>query len=212
MAKIYEKGRGEVVDLVNEIMKEHHPQLYAHDVTVDILFIGESDKNGVLVPTLKHDGYSAAATVKSNSIKDRCLGLSDAVITVDMATWKDLSDIKRRALLDHEITHLQLVPIEKGSMIMKTDDLGRPKLKMRLHDWQLGGFTSIAQRYKDDALEVEAVHASRDEYGQYFWDWSANAIGPDGKAVDSVEISFKSRGKTTRTTLKNLKAAASKVG
>lgn len=46
------------------------------------------------------------------------------------------------------------------------------KLKMRLHDWQLGGFIAIARRHGGHAPEVRAVRACVDDKGQYFWDWS----------------------------------------
>lgn len=48
---------------------------------------------------------------------------------------------------------------------MKTDDVGRPKLKMRLHDWQMGGFREIAQRYGSDALEVVEARKFEEVYG-----------------------------------------------
>jgi len=231
MGKFYEKGRGEVVDLVDDIMKSHHSALYAHDVTVAVLFLGEYDKDGVLIPTLKHGGYQAAATIKATSTKDRCLGIADALLTIDLAIWKELSHIKKRALIDHEITHLELIPEAKGSKAMKIDDQGRPKLSMKLHDWQLGGFTSIARRYRDDALEVEAVRASRDENGQYFWDWSAigekvnnfkeiverdlehlTSHGGKKRKVDDCKISITHAGKTVETTMEGMRAAANRIG
>jgi hypothetical protein len=46
-----------------------------------------------------------------------------------------------------------------------TDDLGRPKLEIRPHDFQIGGFRSIAVRHGDNALEVIQVRQMVKDFG-----------------------------------------------
>jgi hypothetical protein len=88
---------------------------------------------------------------------------ADAEILIDMEQWEKLTDNQRLALLDHEITHLEVQVDDVG--LVKTDDQGRPKLKLKLHDWQLGGFRSIAQRYGADAIEVMEANRFSTDYG-----------------------------------------------
>ena len=42
-------------------------------------------------------------------------------------------------------------------------------------DWQLGGFSAIARRHGEHALEVREVRKCR-EGGQYFWDFGETTL------------------------------------
>ena len=95
------------------------------------------------------------ATIKINSYRDRVEGKADVTITIDGHHWDELSDAELAAVLDHELTHLELVIEEDGSV--SRDDIDRPKLRMRKHDFQIGGFNEVAKRHKADSLEVQAV-------------------------------------------------------
>ena len=90
--------------------------------------------------------------MKVNSEKHRAQGLPDASIVIDQDAWGDLSDQSRIALIDHELEHLERYLRAKNEPL--EDDLGRPKLKVKLHDWQLGGFRSISERHLEHAKSL----------------------------------------------------------
>ena len=184
------KAARDVVMLLVDVLHEHHPVLAACEVRVDALMADARTEKDAEKRALKHGGYPAAATIAIVPLKRRALGQGDALLTIDAAVWDGLAPDEQRALIDHELTHLEVardgaasadgsrvvgVDPDTGEMLgaPKADDLGRPVLRLRLHDWQFGGFTEIARRYRTSALEVQAVRACRDGRGQYFWDFDA---------------------------------------
>jgi hypothetical protein len=143
-------------EVLNQVIVSYHRILLDSDVTIALLTVRNFDANGEQVdPALTHGGYPAMATIKINSYRDRVEGKADVTITVDGQRWDELSDAELAAVLDHELTHLELVLEEDGSV--SRDDIDRPKLRMRRHDFQIGGFNEVAKRHKADSLEVQAV-------------------------------------------------------
>jgi hypothetical protein len=160
MPTVHEKADDEIAALVAEIMKEHHWELAEAGVTIGCLIATNPDAAAV-----KLHGYPCDAVVRIVPLKQRVHGMPDAEIVIDGGEWETLPDERRRALIDHELTHLTLA-LDKKTKKPKTDDLGRPKLKMRLHDWELGGFAEIAKRHGDAAPEKRAFRNTADKYGQ----------------------------------------------
>lgn len=103
-------------------------------------------------PILKAHGYPAIATVKITSLKDRAKGVADVEIIVDEEKMARMTAAERAAVFDHELTHCELQINERGAP--KRDDLGRPKLKIRPHDVQVGWFTEVVERHGRNAAEV----------------------------------------------------------
>jgi len=89
-------------------------------------------------------GVKALGICRKIPLKERALGRGDAEICLDGEWWKDAPEPEQRALLDHELHHIEVKIIEGA---MACDDLGRPLLKIRKHDYELGLFTIIAQRH-----------------------------------------------------------------
>lgn len=165
MGVIFEQADANVHQMASEIIERFHPELRPNGesfIRLCILLAShDSDKKGSAV---KHDGYDCAAVISIIPYKQRVDKRADAEIVIDKDTWiNELTEPQQRALLDHEITHLEILHDESGAI--KTDDVGRPKLSLRNHDWQLGGFRSIAQRYGNDALEVIAARKFDEGYG-----------------------------------------------
>lgn len=176
MGKTYQRADEATAAMVKSAMSKWHPTLLDAGVTVDALMVADFDpETGEVFPALKHGGYQAAATIKANNLQLRVLDNADALLVIDTCNWDRLGEAERVALIDHELTHL-LVVMDQGSI--RRDDHGRPRLKMRLHDWQLGGFTAVARRHGEKAPEVQAVRQCR-EGDQYFWDFT----GPELRAV-----------------------------
>jgi hypothetical protein len=114
-------------------------------------------------PALKDRGYPAAAVISVIPTKQRVDKRADAEILIDESRWKGMTDGQRRALLDRMVTYLEMQKDDVG--LVKTDDIGRPKLKLLLCDWHLSGFRSIAERYGEDAMEVQEARRFREVYG-----------------------------------------------
>ena len=172
MTKTYERQiDNEVTALVAAVRRENHRYLEGADVAVDVLMVSDiDDESGEVLAALKLHGYPAQATIKIVGPAQRALGQGDALMTLDFVSWRELPPAARRALIDHELTHLEVVCGKKGEI--KRDDSGRPKLKMRLHDYEIGGFREVIERHGKTAPEVITAKACA-ENGQYFWDFDA---------------------------------------
>lgn len=147
MAMTYSLAGGEILSVLNEALV-NHPQLVAHDVKIGLLMAYDPTGGG-----LKHGGYPAAATVRIVSAKDRITKGYDAEICIDQQWWDSARPKHRVACLDHECCHLSLVKDDFG--VVKRDDHGRPKLRLRKGDWNGGdGFMEVVERHGDFSLEL----------------------------------------------------------
>lgn len=138
--------------LLEQVLQEHHPDLVEVGVTFALLFA--FPKEGATGPPLKLHGYPCLATVKVNSVKARLEGAPDCTITLSEPDWVGHPEGRKRAILDHECTHV--VVCRDGEGAPKYDEAGRPKLGTRLHDAQWGGFFEVARRHGPAAVETEA--------------------------------------------------------
>ena len=154
----YEVVGLEVLNMVRDVIKKWHPQLGENGVTLDVMFArGHRDKYGTTTrPAITVGGYVAQASIRVNSLKERVRGACDATLLIDGDNWKDLTVEEQECLIDHELEHLVFVR-DKKIGIIKTDDAGRPKLKLKKHDWQFGGFNAVANRHKQISSEVQFI-------------------------------------------------------
>jgi hypothetical protein len=153
-------------DLLRKVRSKYHGRLDENEVTVGLLraWPNETEENAV-----KLHGYPCAAVVKITPYAQRVLGIPDAVITLDGRAWDRFSEKERVALLDHELEHLELAVDSEGNL--KSDDHGRPKLRMKLHDWELGGFAAVAGRHGTAALEVQSFRNAHEAFYQEVFSW-----------------------------------------
>lgn len=166
--KTYERADEKTRSLVQEAMENYHQRLIGQQVTVAVLMAADIDPDsGEVWPALKLAGYPCAATMKVTPLADRALGREDALLTLDAAKWHSLNHDEKLALLDHELCHLEFVIDEDGAV--RRDDQKRPKLRLRLHDIQIGAFREVAERHRSAALEVQEIRKSFNERGQGFW-------------------------------------------
>lgn len=110
---------------------------------------------------LKKNGVKALGITRKLPLKDRAMGRADAEIALDGAWWEKAPGAEQRALLDHELFHL--VPTGKR------DDLGRPLLKLRPHDYEFGWFEAVANRHGNASQERQQAQRLIDQSGQFFW-------------------------------------------
>lgn len=175
---ILERADADVREMVLDVMHQYHGELEMHDVRIDLL-MATGDKD-VLCPLRLH-GYPCLAVVKITPYEQRAKGAKDASITFDKWRFEEMSEEKQVALIDHELHHLSIAYDKNGRV--KLDTLGRPKLKMRLHDVQFGWFTRIAERHGEASVERMQARVLAEEYGQLLFPWAADAIMPPAVAV-----------------------------
>ena len=150
MGKTYEKAPAFCRTVIGDLLAKYHGELCAMDLVVDLLLVrAPRDAEGYPTgPALKSSsGFPAAATISITKLKDRVMGRGDCEILIDGDRYSKWSEDYLRALLDHELEHLEFT----GNV----DDIGRPKLKLRPHDVEFGWFDATARRHGDHAVEVQ---------------------------------------------------------
>jgi Putative phage metallopeptidase len=166
MGTTYELVNDDTHRLINRVLIEHHADLHRAGVTIQAMMASRIDKeSGEIEQALKVRGYPCAAKIQITSYQDRVRGLPDVKLTIDEASWRELSVSRREALIDHELCHVMVAYDADGNV--KRDDLGRPKLKSRAHDFELTWFTEVAERHGEAAIEVREVQRFMETYGQY---------------------------------------------
>ena len=140
--------------LIFEVMHKYHGGLESAGVTAQILYAyPKHDEAGEsLGPALMSGGYPALATVQILGHKRRAAGDADIEITLDWENWSVSSNAEQMAILDHELTHIELKTDSNGRA--KRDDGDRPLLKICKHDRQFGWFDVIAHRHGEASAEV----------------------------------------------------------
>ena len=156
----YEKCDGQTIQLLGQLIGKYHSPIKEAAVTFDLVFASKEDKDGNPLPAVKLHGVAASAKVKITTLEDRARGIADVKIVIDRNQWNSAKPETRAAILDHELTHVTLK--DEG----EEDDLGRPKLKLRDHDWIAWGFDSIVERYKEFSPDYIAFYDAADHFRQ----------------------------------------------
>jgi len=171
-------------DLIKRAMAMYHSELAGAGVTVHAVFASNIDKEtGEICPAVKVHGHTAAAKMQVTSLQDRARGLPDAKLTIDEYSWKRMAESRRVALIDHELEHLVLKTDDDGIVF---DDRGRPKLKLKIHDWQFQGFAKIIERHGEAAVEHREMVRWQEKGGQYsLFPLVGTKEVPNGKDVSS---------------------------
>lgn len=164
----YQMAEKAVAKLVAQVMKRFHGALDDAGVTVDVLMAhARTDKNGDPVgPALSLGGCACVGKIKVMSLKDRAAGRADAEMILDGDRWLEFADEVQAAIVDHELTHLELCIGDNG---LRTDDLGRPKLRLRKHDHQFGWFDEIVRRHGENSIEWEQYAQFTNVTYQQLW-------------------------------------------
>lgn len=167
----YARGDSDLHKTVQDVMERYHGDLDDAEVTVTVLLAyGPRDAHGDPVgPAITVHGVPAWASIKVTSLRDRAAGMSDAIMLLDGDRIDEWSYEELEAVIDHELTHLELRVDERGNV--KRDDLDRPRLAIRRHDWQFGWFDEVARRHGAASPEVrqakQLAEASGDLYQLY---------------------------------------------
>lgn len=161
-------GIGELACEILNAYETHKPLVDAK-VKFDFVFafakVGEAGER--LGWAIKRRGVRALGYARIVDLKDRALGHGDAEITLDGDYWGEIGADKQRALLDHELHHIELKTDKFGSLVL--DDLKRPILRTRPHDYEFGWFTVIAERHGEASNERIQARTILDKDGQFYW-------------------------------------------
>lgn len=132
--------------LVYALVDEHHEELSRTNVRIALAW-ATGWKPDV-------DGRVMLGKCKKATDLDRELAPFDFVILLNRDFWQNprVTDLQRRALLDHELMHAAVAYDENGDA--KVDDRGRTVYRIRKHD--LEEFSDIAQRYGCWKRDIEA--------------------------------------------------------
>jgi hypothetical protein len=154
----YIKAPSDIVQMVEDAKAKWHDPLVKHGVTVGVLLANARRDEETGEPTgaaLSHGGYPALGLIRLTNLRDRVAGLPDAMMLLDGDQWPELPTPRQVALIDHELSHIQLVKDDEGNV--KVDDALRPRLKLRKHDIVVGGFVAVIERHKGEACEAVAL-------------------------------------------------------
>lgn len=175
MPKVFIKADGDTEAMLGECMRKYHQDLADNEVRVLVLMVRPAiNKDGdVTSPSVSFAGAAAAAKCSLVNARDRAVMPYDARIEIDEDQWDDLTSPQQMALLDHELTHLEITRDSDGK-VAQTDDL-RPKLSLRNDDWIITGFKEVVDRHGDDALECQSFKRLWDKHGQSLFPWAAEA-------------------------------------
>lgn len=163
--KCYSAVTDEVLRALERMRAMYHPELDQAQVTVGALFVFDDEASSENV--LTHNGYPAGAMVRITSLRDRALGMPDAVMIIDRAYWLMLRGPQCDALVDHELQHLELV-VDEDTNLPLGDAIGRPRLSIRKHDRQMGWFDEVARRHGEASPEVRQARSLIAETGQLY--------------------------------------------
>lgn len=157
----YEQCPDEISRMARKLINEHYPDIKAAEVRIGYIFADSGEDGG---PAVLIGGYPKLAKVRKTSQRERVQGMPDAEIIIDKAKWAELEDETKRAVMDHELYHLVPDVVEK-------DPAGRPRIVLRLHDIELGGFADIAKRHGEHSIEVINARAIAEAHGQLLFDF-----------------------------------------
>lgn len=174
--KTYSAGSTEVELTIERVRKQFYrcKQRDVFDaeslenVTIGALFVFDIEDSSK--QALQHGGYPAAAMIRITPLRERALGVADAVIIIDRAVWLSMKTDQCDALIDHELHHL-VRDIDEDTMRPKTDAVDRPKLLMRKHDRQFGWFDAVADRHGENSMEVRQARSLLAETSQLYFDF-----------------------------------------
>lgn len=121
--------------LLNELVAAHHEDLVEARIALAWCTSWKADVDGIVT----------LGKCRKASDLDRELSEWDFIILLSREFWRDqmVTDVQRRALLDHELCHAAMSLDEQGEP--KVDERGRVVYRVRKHD--LEEFTAIAERY-----------------------------------------------------------------
>ena len=170
MSKNYEMASQEDVKLMNEIIDKHYKELRDYDIQIGLFYLyPKLDKDGNSKgPSIKSQGVACAANIRIVSDLNRLTDNTDVKIVLAQEIWSKISKEEKEAILDHELYHLVIAKDPKTDeplTISETSD--KVKLKMKVHNIVLWGFSDIIERHKMNSQELQILDGISKRYAPY---------------------------------------------
>ncbi len=171
MSRTYTQADKDTLDLVREILATHYPAIRGMVPELQIgVLLACSDKEEK--PALTRGGYPVAGQIRVISQENRAAGGPDVLITLDGDQWSDRSVVEQYALVHHQLHHI--VPVKLHALTgtgakgwaCELDGLGRPRVRLRKHDFEIGGFNRIIEVHGDAAIEWQEVKRVHEAWHQ----------------------------------------------
>jgi hypothetical protein len=188
-----ERADAAILEMADELLRTNHRDAFEAGVTTAIILVAVESG-----PALKLRGQACAATIQAIPWEFRLLGLPDCLMKIDAKVWErlgrsELHPKPQLALLDHELTHIGVKRDQHGEV--KYDAAGRPVVGMLPHDYELGIFKSIIDRYGEASIDaynvaVTALEAIDRQLMLPLLDGSREIVHPTG--MSRAEIVFES--------------------
>lgn len=173
--RTYQPADDALKQRVERVKSTHHRRLIQKvgDDTIavkieTILVFPPRNKDGVETDVaIKVGGKEAYACIRCTKLEERVAGRGDAVMWIDGSRYKKWKNDILDAIIDHEITHLDWIDHDSGFQL---DDICRPRLKLRPHDFEVGWFTEVAERHGMNSVEVlQAARLTSDDWVQLYF-------------------------------------------
>lgn len=149
------KGSRADYELVQSRIDGFYPDLIECQFKIGILLVHPSASNPEKPPLLRN-GYPVTGDIKIVSYEDRVQGKPDATLKLEGQNWANVDEESKAGEVDHQLERLMVLR-DKNTKAIKTDDFGRPKLRLRPHDREVGVFDAVVRRHGRNAPEARAV-------------------------------------------------------
>lgn len=156
MGKIYENARVEDYEIMRMMIARFHDRLIDTDTRVQLTIVRKFNSQDEEVPCLRFAGAQAAAVARPIAPRQKLHLQFDAEITLDGHVWDSLNIESKRALIDHELTHLEPM-LDRRTSEPKKCDRGFQIIRCRRDDFLLTGFLEVVRRHGRAALEFNSV-------------------------------------------------------
>lgn len=167
----------EVQDVCTRMMMKYHGDFCDAKLDVQVMFAkaarndaGEIEANPIVIA-----GFNREAKTKIISHEDRVASkgkIGDVRITIDEDAWEGLSAGERDALMDQQLSSIELK--FDSEKVVKRDNFGRPMLKKVRPDDCIMLYHGVQERHKDNSPEHREMKAWVDKHGQAYFGWNGD--------------------------------------
>jgi len=195
MPSRFERAETAIQLQAHDLLMEHHPDLHAAGVTIEVIF-GYASRNAdgeQVGHAYKVHQRPVSSTSSKTKLIDRVLGAADIRIELDGDQWESLHVDQQAAIIDRELQSFAVAKDAEDGVIL--DSHGRPKLKRRLPDFEVSIYTEIAKRHREASVEVISMAQIYSQAGQVVFPFLGQQELPQLADPDAAEPAPKKKGK-----------------
>jgi len=195
MPSRFERAETAIQLQAHDLLMEHHPDLHAAGVTVEVIF-GYASRNAddeQVGHAYKVRQRPVSSTSSKTKLIDRVLGAGDIRIELDGDQWNSLHVDQQTAIIDRELQSFAVAKDSEDGIIL--DSHGRPKLKRRLPDFEVSIYTEIAKRHREASVEVISMAQIYSQAGQVVFPFLGQQELPQLADPDAAESAPKKKGR-----------------